>query len=100
PSVGDPVTIIMVANTVGGITPTGGVRPRVNHQLVSGGNSFITLDPTGQASFLYGPFPGGTVVLSLDYLSGDANYASAGDAGSTNVVVGKANTTASVTSSP
>jgi uncharacterized protein (TIGR03437 family) len=100
PSVGDQVTIVMVANTLGGITPTGGVRPRVNHQLVSGGTGFITLDGSGQATFLYGQFSGGTFVLSLDFLSGDANYSSAGDAGSTNVTVGKANTTASVSSSP
>src|SRR4029077_17685285 len=98
PAVGDQVTIIMVVNTVGGITPTGGIRPRVNHQLLT--NIFIPLDGNGGATFFpWSPFSGGTAVITVDY-TGDANYAAAGDVGSTNVSVGKANTTASVISSP
>jgi hypothetical protein len=90
PKVGDQMAINATVNSVGGIIPTGGLRLRINHQLLSGQTAFTPINASGQASFLFTSAATGVLAFSLDYLSGDSNYASVGDVGATNVEVGPA----------
>src|SRR6516164_3633005 len=69
PKVGDQMAINATVNSVGGIIPTGGLRLRINHQLLSGQTAFTPINASGQASFLFTSAATGVLAFSLDYLS-------------------------------